>query len=297
MWAIFVSPLLVPLVGRLLAVAGALGSDARYVLRRPGVGNLALLVGHLALGAAGRKALAEALHPAEETIHVPTHPIGRTREYERAERAAIIPARRPRGLRSSGSARDLPAPPRIARGRGRCARSNACRCTHTGTGSAAPGRARVPSRRYAHWPRGRRSLSAPSGNARIRAWPNPLPAAADWKQNASVGERERRLARNEALYREVNERVAEVADRFLEVEGQTPVSFICECGAVTCTEPIVTTLAEYEAIRSEPTRFAVIPGHELPEIETIVGRRSGYFVVEKRQKDAEEVARETDPRA
>ncbi len=127
--------------------------------------------------------------------------------------------------------------------------------------------------------------------------PNPLPAAVDKKQNASVGEREQRLARNEALYREVNERVAEVADRFLEVESQTPVSFICECGAVTCTEPIVTTLAEYEAIRSEPTRFAVVPGHELPEIETIVERRSGYFVVEKRQKDAEEVARETDPRA
>ena len=125
----------------------------------------------------------------------------------------------------------------------------------------------------------------------------PCPRQSIKKQNASVGEREKRLARNEALYREVNERVAEVADRFLEVESQTPVSFICECGAVTCTEPIVTTLAEYEAIRSEPTRFAVVPGHELPEIETIVERRSGYFVVEKRQEDAEEVARETDPRA
>jgi len=112
-----------------------------------------------------------------------------------------------------------------------------------------------------------------------------------------VGEREQRLARNEALYREVNERVAEVADRFLEVENQAPVSFICECGAVTCTEPIVTSLAEYEAIRSEPTRFAVVPGHELPEIEAVVERHEGYFVVEKHQEDAEEVARETDPRA
>jgi hypothetical protein len=116
------------------------------------------------------------------------------------------------------------------------------------------------------------------------------------EENASVGEREQRLARNEALYREVNERVAEVADRFLEVESQTPVSFICECGAATCTEPIVTTLVEYEAIRSEPTRFVVVPGHELPEIETVVERRPGYFVVEKRQQDAQEVARETDPR-
>jgi hypothetical protein len=125
----------------------------------------------------------------------------------------------------------------------------------------------------------------------------PLPPAPRAKHNAPVGEREQRLARNEALYREVNERVAEVADRFLEVESQTPVSFICECGAVTCTEPIITSLAEYEAIRSEPTRFAVVPGHELPEIEAVVERHEGYFVVEKHQEDAEEVARETDPRA
>jgi hypothetical protein len=112
-----------------------------------------------------------------------------------------------------------------------------------------------------------------------------------------VGEREKRLARNEALYREVNERVAEVAEQFLEVQVQTPVGFVCECGTAGCTEPITTSLAEYEAIRAEPTRFAVVPGHELPEIETVVERHSSYLVVEKREEDAEEVARETDPRA
>src|SRR5207244_9200843 len=63
------SPLLVPLVGRLLAVAGALGPDARHVLRRAGGEDLLLRVRHLALRAAGRPVLAEALHPAEETVH------------------------------------------------------------------------------------------------------------------------------------------------------------------------------------------------------------------------------------
>jgi hypothetical protein len=45
------------------------------------------------------------------------------------------------------------------------------------------------------------------------------------------------------------------------------------------------------------TRFAVVPGHELPEIETVVERHPAYLVVEKRQADAEEVALETDPRS
>jgi hypothetical protein len=111
---------------------------------------------------------------------------------------------------------------------------------------------------------------------------------------ASVGVEETRLARNEALYREVNERVAEVAERFQEVE--TPLGFSCECDSADCAELIEMTLAEYEAIRAEPTRFAVIPGHGRPEIERVVERHADYLVVEKREEDAAEVARETDPR-
>ncbi len=135
------------------------------------------------------------------------------------------------------------------------------------------------------------------GDPLVRLRFERVAARSQQADNAAVGEREKRLARNEALYREVNERVAEVAERFVEVGTQTPVGFICECGAVDCTEPITTTLAEYEAIRAEPTRFAVVPGHELPEIESVVERYPGYFVVETRQEEAEQVARETDPRA
>jgi hypothetical protein len=56
-------------------------------------------------------------------------------------------------------------------------------------------------------------------------------------------------------------------------------------------------VAEYEAVRREPTRFAVVPGHERPEIESIVERHPTYHVVEKRDEDARGIARETDPRA
>jgi hypothetical protein len=115
---------------------------------------------------------------------------------------------------------------------------------------------------------------------------------------ALVGAREERFAGNEALFREVNERVAEVATHFIEVETKSDkVEFTCECGRADCAEPIAMTLAEYEAIRAVPTRFAVVPAHEQPEIEIVVERHPTYFVVEKRDEDAQEIARDTDPRA
>ncbi len=113
-----------------------------------------------------------------------------------------------------------------------------------------------------------------------------------------MGAREERLAKNETLFREVNERVAEVATNFIEVETRSdPVEFTCECGRADCSEPLAMTVAEYEGVRARPTRFAVVPGHEELEVETIVERHPSYLVVEKRDEDAQEVARETDPRS
>ena len=112
-----------------------------------------------------------------------------------------------------------------------------------------------------------------------------------------VGAREERLAQNEALFREVNERVVEVATHYIEVETKgEAVTFTCECGRRDCTETMTMTVAEYQAIRAESTRFAVLPEHELPEVETVVERHPTYLVVEKRDADAQEIVRETDPR-
>jgi hypothetical protein len=111
-----------------------------------------------------------------------------------------------------------------------------------------------------------------------------------------VGARDERLAGNEALFREVNERVAEVAKQFEVVPTAESVKFTCECGNATCTEQVAMTLEEYEALRAAPTHFAVVDGHVLPEIERVVERKPSYLVVEKQEEDAVEVALETDPR-
>jgi hypothetical protein len=117
------------------------------------------------------------------------------------------------------------------------------------------------------------------------------------KECAPMRARDERLARNEALFREVNERVAEVATHFIDGESDIDeVDFTCECGSADCAEPIPMTVGEYEAIRAEPTHFAVAPGHERHEIESVIERYATYFVVEKRDEDAQEVARKTDPR-
>jgi hypothetical protein len=108
-----------------------------------------------------------------------------------------------------------------------------------------------------------------------------------------MGSREERLGSNEALFREVNERVAEVAEQFMSGDR---VDFSCECGNRGCTEQIAMTLGEYEALRADATHFAVVPDHEVPDIERVVERRARYLVVEKRDNDAKEIARETDPR-
>jgi hypothetical protein len=119
-------------------------------------------------------------------------------------------------------------------------------------------------------------------------------AAAD---NGLVGAREERLGANEALFREVNERVAEVAEQFVADDTRdSRYDFNCECGDRACAEQIALTTAEYEAVRAEATRFAVVPGHETLDIERVVERHPMYLVVEKQDRDAEEVARETDPR-
>ena len=87
-----------------------------------------------------------------------------------------------------------------------------------------------------------------------------------------------RVAKNESLFREVNERIAEIAERF-DVEQRQ--NFVCECSRVGCSAMIALTLAEYGFVREDDVRFAVAPAHIDPEHETLVLRREHYWVIEK----------------
>jgi hypothetical protein len=110
-----------------------------------------------------------------------------------------------------------------------------------------------------------------------------------------VTDREARLAKNEALFRGVNEKVREVKGQLGEEEHDSYVEFICECGGRDCVQQVRLTLAEYERVRSSPVQFVLAPGHEAVDVERVVERTGRYVVVEKHPKEAA-VAQATDPR-
>jgi hypothetical protein len=96
-----------------------------------------------------------------------------------------------------------------------------------------------------------------------------------------VDPREERTARNEALLREVNERIREVGERLQVLPDNGELEFRCECGRPECEEFVSMTASDYERVRSEKDRFAVVPGHEDPEIERVVVRADRYLIVDK----------------
>ena len=107
-------------------------------------------------------------------------------------------------------------------------------------------------------------------------------------------DRDARIGLNEAVFREVNERISDLAEN-LGLEDQ-PLDLVCECGDPNCVERISMSRTEYDELRSEPTHFAVHPGHQQLDLEDVIAERRAYFIVRKREGQPADVARETDPR-
>jgi hypothetical protein len=108
-------------------------------------------------------------------------------------------------------------------------------------------------------------------------------------------ERARRVGQNEALYRQVNERIEDTNEAFGTITGDFAI--ICECGNLKCMEQLSVPCDLYERTRANPTRFIVKPGHEEQDVEMVVEAEEGYSVVEKGQLAARRVAQESNPRS
>ncbi len=104
---------------------------------------------------------------------------------------------------------------------------------------------------------------------------------------------EERAARNEALFREVNEQVRAVSGEF--GEDASSVGFVCECSDDGCIEQLQVPLRVYETVRADSRRFLIAPGHE-SAVEHVVDRHGAYLVVEKKGV-AGRIAAQTDPRS
>ncbi len=99
---------------------------------------------------------------------------------------------------------------------------------------------------------------------------------------------------NEAVFREVNERIEDLADAS-DLKTQS-LDLICECGDAACVERLTMTQTEYKELRSDAQQFAVHPGHEYPDVESVVAKLKGYDVVRKSSGVAAQIAEQTDPR-
>ena len=106
--------------------------------------------------------------------------------------------------------------------------------------------------------------------------------------------RARRIADNESRFRDINERL-ESDLRRLPTDDE-PVDFVCECGYLECTSSVPLTVAEYEQVRQDPTTFAMVPGHDIEDVEDVVFANERYAVARKKPP-TRQVVIETDRRS
>ena len=110
-----------------------------------------------------------------------------------------------------------------------------------------------------------------------------------------MSDRERRLGLNEALFRDVNEKLRVVNEAFAPITDTFDI--ICECGHMTCDERLSIPPRAYEDVRADPLLFLIVRGHEIPDVEDVVRETDTYAVVRKHPGDPAQVAITTDPRS
>jgi hypothetical protein len=83
-----------------------------------------------------------------------------------------------------------------------------------------------------------------------------------------------RIVQTELFFRAINEEIA-------RNDGHSPVVFLCECGNPACTEALELSTDALLRLHDENGLFVVLPGHEIPDVETVVDRHNGYLIVRK----------------
>lgn len=91
----------------------------------------------------------------------------------------------------------------------------------------------------------------------------------------------RRIAENNARFRDANERIAEAAVEHGLLDR--PVPFVCECSDESCAQLLRLLLDDYRRVRSNSRWFLHAPGHEptVPGVVNLVNEYADYLIVEK----------------
>jgi hypothetical protein len=121
-----------------------------------------------------------------------------------------------------------------------------------------------------------------------------------WKVEMKMADVIERNAATQNLYREVNERVAEVNSQFgggvRAGKSSELMELFCECGRQDpCGERVNVTAAAYERVRADATTFILLPGHGEIAVEDVIDQGEGYLIARNFGRAAE-IARAADPR-
>ncbi|MEA2346247.1 MAG: hypothetical protein QOG62_34 [Thermoleophilaceae bacterium] len=100
------------------------------------------------------------------------------------------------------------------------------------------------------------------------------------------------MAKNEALFREANERMAAWEERH---SGAAEEVYLCECTDRACLERVRLSRDQYEAVRGDSSHFVIVTGHVTPDVEKVIATHGDWSVVEK-DPDVRHIVEATDPR-
>ena len=92
-------------------------------------------------------------------------------------------------------------------------------------------------------------------------------------------DRRERAARNQSLFRHLNERLREVEEALTSVSETFVIA--CECADTSCVEMLDIDPSDYKSIRADPRWFIVLAGHVYADVERVIRQTDGYVVVEK----------------
>jgi hypothetical protein len=110
-----------------------------------------------------------------------------------------------------------------------------------------------------------------------------------------MDEHQRRKTANELVFREVNERIEGLQQRYA-ITDREPLQIVCECDRLECALVLTVAIDAYERVRADGRCFFVAVGHEDTSVEDIMDSGGDYLVVRKRPGEPARIAEENDPR-
>lgn len=93
-----------------------------------------------------------------------------------------------------------------------------------------------------------------------------------------------KLIQNEQIVRDQNRAGSNALKKFFHYRNDflnKPIKFMCECSDLSCKEPVIATIKEYEKLHRRNNYFMIIKGHKTPQVDKTVERKSNFELVEK----------------